>query len=647
LSKEKYKRKGMKSMATKSINEEYQHVLDNLSKIKVVIWDLDDTFWRGTISEEDIVPIQENIELVKLLVDKGIMNSICSKNDREVAMKKLEELGVRDYFVFDSINWEPKGNRIKDTIERMQLRAPNILFLDDNEININETKFYTPEILTATPGIIPTLYDAVKGLDKTDKEHARLKQYKILERKKTELDNVSTNEEFLYNSNIKLEVRTDCMSKLDRIHELILRTNQLNYTKKRSSREELQALIYDENIKTGYITVSDKFGDYGIVGFYALSQESLIHFAFSCRTLGMGIEQYVYANLNFPTLEVVGEVSTSLNKTEVPGWINMESSNLQGKKEKESTSISKEFNILFNGPCDLEMMLPYVSGSEEFICEFTYVSPDNGVKIAQRNHTLHIVQSLTLTNEEKQNIIGETIFSDKEMFSTDIFQKGENINNIIFLSTLVDSNFGIYRHKKTGNYVTFGEYYYPLTDPNNWELYIKGEIENANCKFTREFLESFSEKYEFIGRTSEEMLLDNLIFIRKHLEPSQELVLMLGVELEYKGELEPAYIDRSAHHKKMNAIIRKFAEKHDNVSIIDYNNYVKEQNDFREHYNHYTKIVYYKMAQDVVKIINSYKPNSAQSISFNQVKKDRFIEVTKDYVKKTFPVLVNLRNKIK
>ena len=52
------------------------------NKIKLVIWDLDDTFWKGTISEEPVEQISRNIKLVRDLTDRGIVNTICSKNDR-------------------------------------------------------------------------------------------------------------------------------------------------------------------------------------------------------------------------------------------------------------------------------------------------------------------------------------------------------------------------------------------------------------------------------------------------------------------------------------------------------------------------------------------------------------------------------------
>ena len=115
----------------------------NVQGLKLVIWDLDDTFWTGTLSEGEIVPNAEHIRLVKELSYRGIVNSICSKNYMEPAIAKLEELGVSDYFVFPSINWDPKGQRISTLVKDMKLRAENVLFIDDNIINIHEAQHNT------------------------------------------------------------------------------------------------------------------------------------------------------------------------------------------------------------------------------------------------------------------------------------------------------------------------------------------------------------------------------------------------------------------------------------------------------------------------------------------------------------------------
>ena len=111
-------------------------------KIKLVIWDLDETFWQGTISEGTVVIPEQNLALIKRLTDIGVVNSICSKNDADSTMEYLKKQDLEQYFVFASINWEPKGARIKQLISDMQLRPVNVLFLDDNPSNLGEAKHF-------------------------------------------------------------------------------------------------------------------------------------------------------------------------------------------------------------------------------------------------------------------------------------------------------------------------------------------------------------------------------------------------------------------------------------------------------------------------------------------------------------------------
>lgn len=204
----------------------------DISKIKLVVWDLDETFWSGIISEGEVKPIEKCINLVRDLTDCGIVNTICSKNDFSVCESKLQQMGVWDLFVFPSIDWSPKGQRVATLIKDMSLRAANTLFIDDNIVNLNEAKHYSPELMLAEPAIIDELLNwASAESNKKDLKHSRLEQYKVLFNKKKASLDYSSNEEFLYASHIKVEIHNDCHSNISRIHELLLRSNQLNYTK--------------------------------------------------------------------------------------------------------------------------------------------------------------------------------------------------------------------------------------------------------------------------------------------------------------------------------------------------------------------------------------------------------------------------------
>lgn len=569
----------------------------DFEKIKLIVWDLDDTFWSGTLSEGDVVVPEQNINLIRRLTDIGIVNSICSKNDAAQTMRKLKELGLDSYFVFPSINWDAKGSRIKALIADMQLRPANVLFLDDHAPNLAEARFVSPELMTASPDVIPQLLEQAMKSPKSDPEHKRLHQYRILEEKWEEKKHFTSNEDFLYDSNIRVVFGSDCLAQLDRIHDLVWRSNQLNFTKVRSTKEELTALFTDASAKCGYVSVSDRFGDYGITGFYALKQNRLLHFCFSCRTLGMGVEQYVYAKLGRPELQIVGEVSGNLTQNGLPGWINQEKTGGQGGGIRAGHA--QAHSVLIKGPCDLFQILPYIADKTLIDTEFTYVN-DRGVTVESTGHTTHIVEAMRLTEEEKQRVLREVPFSDPGIYSRRIY---DGNYRVVVISILSDANLGVYRRKETGERIAFLEGFHPITDPENWEPYIRGEYNHGGFVFTRENLMKFAEQYEFVGINSAERIVENLRYIRQHLPKETTMAVMLGGELYYEKNKFPAYENRHLVHKEINAAIRAAAEELD-IRLIDVNRYLVDQSSFYDHFNHYIKPVYYQLAGEIIALIN-------------------------------------------
>lgn len=567
--------------------------------IKLIIWDLDDTFWEGILSEGEVFIPSKNIELINNLTDVGIVNSICSKNNTEPVFEKLEEIGLSEYFVFPSVNWESKGNRVKTIIKEMGLREVNVLFLDDNHSNREEVKYYCPGIMVGSPEDIAGLIKDASNAVKKDLQHNRLNQYHVLEKKKRAEEQFSSNEDFLLSSNIRVNMLTDCINQLDRIHTLVLRSNQLNFTKIRSSKEELQELIESNNIQAGYVEVSDKFGDYGVVGFYALKSNKLIHFVFSCRTLGMGIEQYVYNYLHRPELEINGAVVSDLSDTELPRWINQENTNNASSSKMEIKDL-KEHSVLIKGPCDLFQIYPYIANTEMFDTDFTHTT-DDGVQIESTSHTTHMVEAIRLTDEQKRLVDKEVPFISTEVYDDSFYKKNYRV---IIISILQDANLGVYKRKETGEKFAFLEYLHPMTDKDNWDKIVSGEYHNAGFRFNREMLSLFSEKYEFLGRNSPDQVVDNLDYIRNNLSQDCQLAIMLGGELYYEKNTVEAYNDRHIVHKQINDAVRLWAKKYNNVQLIDVNKYLVDQSSFYDHFNHYIKPVYYSLAKEIVDIVN-------------------------------------------
>ena len=578
-------------------------------KIKLVVWDLDETFWNGTISEGTVEIPELHRQLLKQLTDIGVVNSICSKNDLAPVMDHLAKEGVAEYFVFPSVNWNSKGQRVQQLISDMQLRPANVLFLDDNPSNLGEVRHFCPEIMTGTPDLIPRLIRDANAATKKDPDHKRLAQYRVLEEKYHAREEFSSNEAFLYQSNIRVEISTDNLPRLERIHDLILRSNQLNFTKIRSTAEELRATLEDPAVTAGHVSVRDKFGDYGVVGFYALKDGLLIHFVFSCRTLGMGIEQYVYNILGRPQLTTVGEVISDLSCEEVPGWIN------QNVEETTADRMRIEkleaHTVLVKGPCDLFQIYPYIANTELFDTEFTYSLP-SGLAIESTGHTTHIVEALRLSEDEKNRVLSEVPFTDAGMYCGNIYKVGYKA---VFISILTDANLGVYRRKETGERLAIMEYLHPLTDPSCWEKIISGEYPHSGFAFTKEILSEFSDKYEFIGRNTPEQVVENLTYIRENLPTDCVLTIMLGGELYYEKNTFEAYRDRHLVHQEMNDAIRAWAKGQSNVRLLDVNRYLVDQSSFYDHFNHYIKPVYYALAAEMVQIVNEATGNKIQNTS--------------------------------
>lgn len=572
----------------------------DIKTVKLIVWDLDDTFWKGTLSEGGATAIEANIQLVKDSTDAGIINSICSKNEPEPTIAHLKELGIREYFVFVSINWDNKGARLAHMIDSMALRPQNVLFLDDNVHNLQEAKHHLPLLQIAEPNVIPELIAQVAELPKKDTAHKRLKQYKVLEEKVEAAKTFDSNEQFLYSSNIRVTMHTDCENQIERLHDLILRSNQLNFTKKRISEEELKALIADKDVQSGYVSVTDNYGDYGIVGFYAIRNGEAEHFVFSCRTMGQMIEQWVYAQLGFPKLEVVGEVRTQLNSTDCPGWINQtltnEGMNELTSERKNDVGSSK---ILVKGPCDLSNSLSYIHASDNIESEFTYVD-NRGMVIDTYNHSVHIRGLHEYSDADNQMLIEECTYIDPAMLKGTFFTGDYDL---IFLSSLFESSYNVYRRKGTNVRVVMNSY-------NN---YLESD-------------EKFLSKYELLGLTTpeeyEQFLKDCLGWLPK----KTTLCVILGAT--YGGS------EQALRHKALNDAVKVLATTEPRIKYIDVDEFAKSDADFTDGLNHYQTRVYFEIAQAMIRIAGEVMGTKIEGYGASKARRDKVLLQMRNVIKK-------------
>ncbi len=602
-----------------------------ISKVKLVIWDLDNTFWKGTLTEGGCEQIPEHIQLIKDLTQRGIVNSICSKNTFEECEKVLRKWGVWEWFVFPSIEWTPKGHRVVRIIADMNLRPDNVLFLDDEPSNLQAAGMEAPALMCSTANeAVPALRKQCQTL-KIDQSCARLHRYQELQQKTEARKEFDSDEEFLRLSQIKVSISNDCVPKFERIVELINRTNQLNFTKVRSDAEKVKELLQNPNFTCGYISCQDKFSHYGIVGFYALDKRNhtLLHYLFSCRTIGMGVEQFVYAFLGYPELKVVGDVVTKLNKTQKPDWITLE----KEKRKKIKTRKKAKPDIVVKGPCDVSQVLPFFSEGARFFPEFAYVSDSKrGTYIEGHNHTTQIVQTLNENKELQAELVKEIPFIDEEFYSTKLFSR--HYDYFIF-SVLTDYSLGLYRSRTNPDIVIpFGQYTTDYTNKENWQL-VSEIFGTENAEQKRQQYERFCEEFEPIGPISDENFIKNLAQIRENLSQDTVIIFLNGAERPYPNPNE-RWANRDEVHVHRNKVLEQFVQEHsDNCTIIDVNQCMgSDSMPYLDTINHYKKNVYYNIAVAIQNFIESNDPRF--HLSTSQVSRPSFFARVRRKLKQFF-----------
>ena len=372
--------------------------------IRLAIWDLDETFWHGTLTEGGVRWRADAERAVRTLARRGIISAICSKNDPAEVGRVLRQHRMRRFFVFNSISWEAKGPRLAAMIAAVQLRPASVLFIDDNALNRAEAAHFVPGLQIADETIVPVLLEDARCAGKPDEGMTRLAQYKLLERRQKDAARTGGDTTaFLRASNITVRIEHDVGAHIDRAVELINRTNQLNFTKSRLPEEaeaaqaRLLALLGEHTIQAGLLHVRDKYGDYGYCGIYVLRNHRdgsrvLLHFAFSCRILGMGVETWLWCRLDRPTLNVVGPVLTDVaNDPREVDWIGTE---LTGVTAPAPGTAPQRFAyVLARGACDMRALAHYFGMVADRVYEeFDTVRRGQAPLV---NHSLIALQAMT------------------------------------------------------------------------------------------------------------------------------------------------------------------------------------------------------------------------------------------------------------
>ncbi len=277
-------------------------------KVKCLVWDLDNTLWDGTLIETDDPKTLELkpgvIDTIKELDNRGIIQSIASKNSFEPAMEVLKGLGIDEYFLYPQINWNPKSDSMEQIAKCLNIGINSLAFIDDAHFERNQVNSVWPQIRVYDANEVSSILNNDEfNVTITEEGKKRRLMYRAEEQRHILQESNNTDiTEFLKQCKLCINIfePTTPEARL-RCYELVVRTNQLNMTGVKYSNEEFDKVISRPEHKNFAFSCSDSFGEYGIVGYgqYRTENKTLIftEFAMSCRVAGKFVESALFSHL--------------------------------------------------------------------------------------------------------------------------------------------------------------------------------------------------------------------------------------------------------------------------------------------------------------------------------------------------------------
>ncbi len=285
---------------------------------KCLVLDLDNTLWGGVVGDDGVhgLAIGEGNavgeafkgfqEYILQLKERGILLAVCSKNEEANALAPFEQLPEmvlkREDFVAFKANWQPKPDNIREIAQELNIGLNSLVFVDDNPFERELVRATLPEVhvieLGDDPAEYPSLVDRAGLFEITalsTEDHERSRQY-LENAERTQLQQSSTDYKgYLESLNQTATICPFDDIYLDRITQLINKTNQFNLTTLRQTRSQVEALMQDPNVIALYVQLSDRFGNNGLIAVWFAEREDtdlyIRQWLMSCRVLKRLVEQ--------------------------------------------------------------------------------------------------------------------------------------------------------------------------------------------------------------------------------------------------------------------------------------------------------------------------------------------------------------------
>ena len=269
---------------------------------KAIALDLDDTLWRGTLSEDGIEQIERNLRsfegtpfvdfmrFVKVLAEElGVFIAICSRNSIDEVTAAIEHLDESLFPLKNQIdcivaNNNDKSDNLVLIAEKLSILPGAIVFIDDNKIVRDEVKQHLPDLFVpewdSHLDLISTLLSSCcfERDELSYKSQQRRKQYRVILSERSK------------NTRPLLPIRVNEDAHHNHAIELYLKSNQFNFSQQNRGFIEGARSFYFEL----YRDTVESLGVCSAITFVNTHDSlRILNWAMSCRFFEIGVEEFI------------------------------------------------------------------------------------------------------------------------------------------------------------------------------------------------------------------------------------------------------------------------------------------------------------------------------------------------------------------
>lgn len=268
---------------------------------KAIILDLDDTVWKGTLAEDGIDVIKQNLRssdaipfimfmrfVQTMAKELGLYVAVCSRNNIEKVLFAIDKLNEKEFPLKGQIdcivaNYNDKSKNIKEIAQRLSILTNACVFIDDNLLVRDEVRQNLPEVFVPdweSHEELLTLLVACCVFDRFElslRSRNRKRLYEVLQQER----------ERNYLPQLFIKTRDD-VNHIEAIR-LYAKSNQFRFAKKKGTYEGCKSLVFEI-----YRDNSENLGICSAITFTENKQEiHVLNWAISCRYFEIGLEEYI------------------------------------------------------------------------------------------------------------------------------------------------------------------------------------------------------------------------------------------------------------------------------------------------------------------------------------------------------------------